>query len=154
MRKAPTAAIVTTLRNADSVIDSFINYHKLIGFDHIFLFFDDPEDPSMQKAAKYPDVTTIRNDDSLRRVWEQSRLYAEDMSLRRFISTEVMARQELNVEIAIRLSLERNIDWLLHIDIDELFYSKGQTVKEHFKSLSARRVQHISYVNYEAIPQR
>ena len=36
------AAIVTTLRNTESVLASFLDYHLSIGFDHVFLFFDDP----------------------------------------------------------------------------------------------------------------
>lgn len=154
MNKMPRAAIVTTLRDADLVIDSFIKYHLSIGFDYIFLFFDDPNDISIKRAEKYSDVIVIRSDDRLHRMWERSQLYAEDKRIRRFINTEVMARQELNVEIAIRLALEKRIDWLLHIDIDELFYCPTQTVKEHFQSISAREIRYITYLNYEAIPER
>jgi hypothetical protein len=148
------AAIVTTLRDADPVIDSFIIYHLLIGFDHIFLFFDDPRDPSIAKARKYRNVTVVSHDGVLRRMWKQTRLYAEDQQLREFLDREVMARQILNVEVAIGLAMENHLDWLLHIDVDELFYCPGQSVTEHFGSLSVSGIQQINYLNYEAIPER
>src|SRR5881227_2033303 len=153
MRKT-RAAIVTTLRDADRVLDSFIRYHLLIGFEQIFLFFDDPHDPSLDKARGYEKVTAMRDNRALRRRWKQTRLYAEDGQLRRFRNKEVMARQELNVAIAVELAIDHRIDWLLHIDIDELFYSPAQTVKEHFGSLSAKGVQQVTYANYEALPDR
>lgn len=148
------AAIVTTLRDAEPVIDSFIRYHLLIGFDHIFLFFDDPRDSSIARARKYRNVTTMINDGALRRMWKQTRLYRDDWQLREFLDREVMARQILNVEVAIGLAIENRIDWLLHIDVDELFYSPKQTVREHFGSLSRGDARQITYLNYEAIPER
>jgi hypothetical protein len=151
---APNIAIVTTLRDAGLVLDSFIQYHLAIGFDHLFLFFDEPNDPSLDKARQYEGVTAIENDQSLRRQWEASRLFALDSGLRRFVDKEVMGRQELNAGLAVQMAVEKQIDWLLHIDVDELFYSPAQTPKEHFDSLSRRAVQQVTYVNYEAIPQR
>src|SRR5262245_29586539 len=154
MQDGSRAAIVTTLTDAELVIDSFIAYHLAIGFDHLFLFFDDPADPSFHNAANYPAVTAIKHDDSLRHAWQQSRLYAEDETTRRFVDKEVMARQELNVGIAVNLALEMNIDWLLHVDIDELFYLPSQNVKAHFKSLTDRNIGRVTYLNYEAVPER
>ena len=46
------AAIVTTLRNADAVLDDFIAHHLAAGFEHIFLFFDDPRDPGLERARE------------------------------------------------------------------------------------------------------
>ncbi len=45
---------------------------------------------------------------------------------------EVMARQVLNAGVAVQMCLERGIDWLLHIDHDELFVSGHDSVQEHF----------------------
>jgi len=153
-RARSTAGIVTTLADADLVMESFIRYHLLIGFDHLFLFFDEPSDPSFRKAAKYPRVTAIRRDASLRRAWERSNLYGENEILREFVDKEIMARQELNVEIAIKLALEMKIQWLLHIDIDELFFPFCNSVGAHFKSLAEGNVDRVTYLNYEAIPER
>jgi hypothetical protein len=153
-RARSTAGIVTTLADADLVIESFIRYHLLIGFDHLFLFFDEPSDPSFRKAAKYPRVTAIRRDASLQRAWERSNLYGEDQVLREFVDKEIMARQELNVEIAIKLALEMKIQWLLHIDIDELFFPFCNSVGNHFRSLAEGNIGRVTYLNYEAIAER
>jgi hypothetical protein len=147
------AAILTTLKNGSAVIDSFIRYHLFIGFDHFFLFFDDPTDPAIEKALKYPQVTVFRNDDALKQKWRETRLFSESKRVRDHIELEVMARQELNAEIAIQHAMERKIDWLLHIDIDELFFPRGQSVAEHFNLLSSRNIHHITYLNYEAAPE-
>jgi hypothetical protein len=136
------------------VIESFITYHLSIGFERLFLFFDDPSDLCFEKAAKYPQVVAIKHDDSLRRLWKESRLYIEDETLCRFVDKEVMARQELNVGIAVQLALENDIDWLLHLDIDELFYLATDTLEEHFRALAGRNIERATYLNYEAIPER
>jgi len=144
-------AIVATVRNIGPPLLSFIRYHLAIGFDHLFLFFDDPEDPSIADALTFDRVTVIQHDEVLREKWKKVKLYA---SLAEFIELEVMARQQLNAEVAIQLALERQFDWILHLDGDELFYSPHQTVAGHFESLRARNIQVVEYFNYEAIPER
>lgn len=46
------------------------------------------------------------------------------VKMKDFVNEEVQARQEVNAEIALNLCLDLGIDWLLHIDSDELFYSE------------------------------
>ena len=146
---SPRIAIASTLRNAGAVLDSFIRYHLAIGFDHLFLFFDDPEDSTIDMACAYDGVSVFPHDDHLRQRWTSSASTAAP-----FAQAEVMARQVLNLEVAIGLALDQHIDWLLHIDADELFYAPDQSVKEHFAALTARNVPGITYVNYEAVPEQ
>ena len=43
-------AVVSTLKMPEGrskPVDSFLRYHLSVGFDHIFLFFDDPADRSI-----------------------------------------------------------------------------------------------------------
>ncbi|MFQ5568602.1 MAG: glycosyltransferase family 2 protein, partial [Rhodothermales bacterium] len=141
-------AIASTVRNADPVLDSFITYHLAAGFDHLFLFFDDPEDSALDKARRYTGVSAIPHDEHLRHQWRRSGLFAADFA------HEVMGRQVLNLEVALQLAREQQIDWMLHIDHDELFYAGQQTVHEHFASLAARPVQWVKYANYEAVPEQ
>lgn len=148
-----TAAIVTTLKNPGPSLDSFIKYHLGIGFSNIFLFFDDPRDPSIARARKYPNVVVIKTDARLRRSWQKTNIAATNPYLYEFRKSEVSLRQELNVEIAIQLALQKNVDWLLHIDSDELFYPFQETVPAHFQSLSDRRIENVIYANYEGIPE-
>lgn len=148
-----TAAIVTTLKNPGPSLDSFIRYHLEIGFSNLFLFFDDPGDPSIARARKYQNVVVIKNDARLRRSWKKTNIATTNPYLYEFRKSEPSLRQELNVEIAIQLALKKNLDWLLHIDCDELFYPFQENVPEHFQSLSDRRIENVIYANYEAIPE-
>jgi hypothetical protein len=146
-------AIVTTLKGGRDVLDSFLTYHLALGFTHIFLFFDDPEDPTIRLALKYRDVTIMRRNERLRQMWQTTRVLQLRRGYEQFIGTEVMARQMLNTEVSIKLALEKKIDWLLHIDIDELFYLQRGTLPEHFQSLTQQNIEHVTYHNYEAIPE-
>jgi len=127
------AAIVTTLRGAGAVLDSFIDYHLAIGFAHLFLFFDDPGDPDLSRAAANPAVTAIAHDESLRRAWTRLPQYEEQAA---FLEREVMARQILNVQLAMEMARRQGLGWLLNIDADELFYSPGQSAGEYFAALA------------------
>ncbi len=89
--KAPRVAIVTTLRNAEPVLNSFITYHLAIGFDHLILFFDDPDDASIPVAAGRSNVTVTVNDAGLRRRWEQAGCNERTTALCTFANREVMA---------------------------------------------------------------
>lgn len=144
-------AIVSTVKDVESTIDSFIAYHLDVGFSEIFLFFDDPDDGAIAKARSYPQVTVIINDDALKNRWSELQSYIE---MEKDIVSEVMARQVLNVEVAIGLCAEKNIDWLLHVDGDELFYSSMLTPQEHFNSLESRGVSYVTYHNHESVPEK
>jgi hypothetical protein len=145
------AAIVTTLRNAGAVLDSFVSYHRAIGFSHLFLFFDDPADPGLERARAKADVTAIACDQALREAWRTLPSYPLHSGT---LDSEVMSRQLLNVEHAMRLARQRGYGWLLNIDSDELFFSPQQNVADHFAQLSASPAETVFYLNYEAIPER
>jgi hypothetical protein len=149
------AAIATTLINGEDVIDSFVNYHLAIGFHHIYLFFDDPNDPNISKFQSVAKVTAIAHNNELRRLWTQTSLYRQKQDLHRYVDIEAMSRQMLNMSVACEMAKREGIDWILHIDIDELFYlPDGQSAESHFAELSRNGVPFSKYVNYEAIPEK
>lgn len=143
-------AIVTTLTNAEDVIDTFLDYHLKLGFDQIFLFFDNPNDELFEKLANTDSICLFKNDNILRERWEETKAFDQ---FHPFIAKEVMARQILNMEIAIQECLNKGIQWLLHIDIDELFYSPKQSIVEHFNAMEKKGIHNIQYLNHEAIPE-
>jgi hypothetical protein len=144
------AAIVTTLRDSAAVIASFVAYHRAIGFDHLFLFFDDPADPALAWAQAQPHVTAIARDGALREAWSKLTRYGENAA---HVEREVMARQVLNVEHAMNLARAKGLKWLLHIDADELFYAPGGDAAAHFAWLDGTAIETVSYANYEAVPE-
>jgi hypothetical protein len=146
-----SAAIVTTLRDAGAILDSFIAYHLKLGFSHLFLFFDDPADPDLARLANHPDVTAIAHDADLRARWQalpEYQTYAD------FIDREVMARQVLNAALGMDMARQKGLGWLLHIDADELFFPARQTVGEHFAAARAQDLDTILYRNFEAVPEK
>src|SRR5437870_9562250 len=148
-----TAAIVTTLKQPGPSLASFLRYHSAIGFARIFLFFDDPSDSYIQTARKFRNVWIIKNDARLRRKWRETRTALTNPSLYQFVDVELKVRQTLNVEIAIELARRENIDWLLHIDCDELFYPSKGDAPAHFAAMSKRKLNNLIYANYEGLPE-
>jgi hypothetical protein len=146
------AGVVTTLRGADNVIESFIRYHLAAGFVRLYLFFDDPADPALETARRIgdPRVTIIVNDALLEAEWQRCVQFGHYAP---HVRSEVMARQCLNVEVAVQRSQGDGLEWLLHIDIDELFHCPGQSVPAHFGHLTRAGVERAVYPNLEALPE-
>lgn len=147
-------AIATTLADSEKILLSFVTYHLHIGFDHIYLFFDRPDDPAAELVKDFPKVTVIKNNQYLESLWQQTKLYQTNETCRHYVNVEVMARQMLNMSVACDLAKKAGIDFILHIDIDELFYSPRQTVAEHFEELYKYNVSSLQYKVYEAVPHQ
>ncbi len=146
-------AIVTTLRNADPVIDFFIDYHLAVGFWHLILFFDDPEDVSLSRVAQRPEVTAIPNDDALKLEWRETMRYEEVRDTLYGHTYSVPSKQILNCEIAIEIALKAGFDWLLHIDVDEIFYCSTMRVDRYFDKLTSSGIENVIFYNNEGIPE-
>jgi hypothetical protein len=146
------AGIVTTLRHAGKMLDSFVSWHLAQGFKHLFLFFDDPADPDIARVAAHPSISVIPHDAALQRAWQK---LPEMETHGPHIATDVMARQILNAALAMELARARGLSWLLQIDVDELFFSAhGETGAAHFQWADAQPVRVIKYLNYEAVPEK
>jgi hypothetical protein len=126
-REVPTAdpqdcslCIATLLRTSPEQTLSFVNYHLGLGIDHIYLFFDDPQDPAIPRLQARESVTCIPCDDSY---WQSSaREFAESFHPRSLQAQN--ARMELASIAALRLARDAGYSWMLLIDSDELLYSE------------------------------
>jgi len=147
-RNLPTVGVVTTCRAPGPLLESFLRYHFSIGVSEIFLFFDDPEDDAISRANGYENLSVVPVDDALRQRQRRGILYPE---LESHLESEVMARQMLNVETALEWAAERGLDWLIHIDIDELFFARQGL--ERFFSGIPEEVGIVNFYNYEAAPE-
>jgi hypothetical protein len=65
----------------------------------------------------------------------------------------VQARQSLNTELAMHLAEQQGLTWLLHIDIDELFYTPEPSVARHFDWLDSQGILQLTYMNHEGVPE-
>lgn len=144
------ACIATTVRDPGPALASFLTYHLAIGFEHIYVFFDDPDDRWLGAADAMERVTAIRCDEELL-AWQRASAPGW-AKLAPFRAKEVMARQLLNVEHALHLAGRRGVAWLLHIDIDELFMAE-ERAPDHFAAVPDQ-VGQIIYLNCEAVPEQ
>ena len=125
------AAIVTTLREIPApMLASWTNWHLRLGFARLFLYFDDPEDGSILEARRirreairsgHPSdcICIVVCDDRLRSEWSALET-ASRWELPK-VWHHVEVRQLLNVEHALRRAhTDADVDWLLHIDSDEV----------------------------------
>ena len=142
--------IITTVRDPGVCLESFICYHLALGIAHIYIFFDDPEDPAIQVALQFSDVTAIPNDEALQ--VQQALGNVLYPKYGPHTGYEVMARQILNVETAIQLALDQGMDWILHIDGDELFYPGQMMALDWFDQVSDDIFQ-VTFLNHEAAPE-
>jgi len=144
--------IVTTIKGCKkNILKFFTDYHFAIGFGHIFMFYDDLNEVPPTEILENSNITVIKNDEHLKELWSKT----QSSSLLNYINTDLIARQILNVEVAIQLALKLKISWILHIDVDEIFLSRNWTdIKDHFRLLEKYNIHSITYTNYEAIPEK
>ena len=134
-------AITTTLKAPKSITSSFINYHLNIGIDHLYLFFDNPNDPSIPIYVNHPNITVIR---CTAEHWKRVGCNK---------TSDIEIRQTLNADLAFSLSKQSNIDWIAHIDVDELIYTEKQSIKSILSKLTNSSVSFLSLPPFEAIPK-
>ncbi|MFN8576687.1 MAG: glycosyltransferase family 2 protein [Candidatus Sericytochromatia bacterium] len=147
-------AIVSTIINSENIIDSFINYHLNIGFDYFIFFIDDNSENIINYLTnKYGSlVILVKNDINLDAIHKEMELY---MYFYEFKKKEVMARQILNTKVSLNICLELKIDWLLHIDIDELLYlTSEKSIKEYLNKVSYYGYETVTFNNLEALPEK
>jgi hypothetical protein len=107
-----SVCIVTTLQAPLHETLMFVNYHLNIGVDHLYLFFDDPTDAAADALARRSRVTSVRCD---LEYWNR------DDSPR---PSSIIERQKVNARAGLDLARRAGLDWIVHIDSDELLYSE------------------------------
>ena len=146
-----SAAIVTTLKYQGPSLITFVEYHLAIGFERIYLMFDDPMDPDQDLVAAIPGVKVLPVDEGIKAQWQSLYKYKQYGP---HINTEVRARQTLNAELALNMALQEGIEWILHIDSDELLWLSQSTIHTHLERLAEQEIICASYMNYEAVPDK
>lgn len=141
-------AAVTTVRDPGASFDSFSHYHLSNGLERIFLFVEGRAGQSFLPNCSGVDVTIA--DEALEAEWRTCSQYE---FLRPHLATEVMARQILNAELALRWSRDLGIDWLLHVDSDELLYVPGQSLQQFFEAVDRTDAEEVVFFNHEAVPE-
>ena len=153
--KGSRAAVVTTVKDFHALAESWCAYHLAIGFEHLYVYFDDPSEPAtINLSARFSRerLTCIPHDVALRAAWMQLQHVSTEVVAH--AKNEVQTRQQLNARHAVGLAHAHGLDWLLHVDADELFYPgpHGDAAR-HFRELTDRQVATYCYLNHEAVPE-
>ncbi|KAK0255689.1 hypothetical protein LTR91_017540 [Friedmanniomyces endolithicus] len=130
-------AITTTILRPDASFSSWLDHH-LRRVDVILVYMDDPDNAieDLDRLRGERQQIILRNGSQV----------APDMSA----ESRIMLRQESNTKDAIAYLLDRDFEWILHIDSDELLYEPGGETKD---SWSRRRdVGSVRFTNHEALP--
>lgn len=134
-----TVSITTTIRAPLKETMLFVQYYLNEHIDQIYLFFDDPNDPSIPILESNPQVICIRCD---KEHWKD-------------VDPNVLSldeRQHYNSRIGLDMARSNNQEWILHLDSDELVYCK-KGIKNYLCSLNPS-VQVVKFPTLEAVQEK
>lgn len=163
------------MKDVKERIVSWVKWHVWIGFERLYLVFDDADESDSMALAREAGGTAVQiipNNEHLRTSWALQPSWEGHKAL---VDSEVQVRQGLNVQYAMTLARREGIVWLLNIDSDELFLPEvcaaaqvGSTritpmatdagtmrgaVRPVFESLSASGVETFLFINHEIVPE-
>ncbi len=106
----------------------FINYYLNAGASHLFLFFDDPDDPAVASVSSIRGVSTIRCNAQ----WWQRASSDAPSSIRLRDPTSLNTKIALASFTALRMATNHHLEWLLVLDSDELIFPPDE-VRRQFR---------------------
>lgn len=153
-------AIVSTVYQVNDMLADWIRYYlEVIEFDVAIVFIDHPTEE---------DGGTVTTEAKLRQTWGNKLLLvrrgaALDLELETVVNVynrfggfypfEVQARQLLHLGFVADRTKELGIDWVLHLDLDELWVlPTNDNVHSHFEKLNQDGITQAVYSNIESIP--
>ena len=131
----PSIAIACMIREPSPSITTWIEYH-LKQVDRIYFYLDQHRPGDEQLLTGIPGVRVLPGE-------RAGNLQGAD----HFID-----RQNIVVANAIEQCRREGIDWLIHIDSDELIWSPGRFLRDYFAGLEAD-VSSVVFTNHEVVPQ-
>eukprot|EP01084_Bolivina_argentea_P137492 242155_1 len=163
-----TVGLVSTVRfpsdkDSDSkdrswnILSSWAAYHISKGF-YLFVCFDadDGSNDNLCEALQhhFPSSNlSVQYRNQLRiQCQEHCTLWK---SLGMIYDTDLQARQQCHAELALFLASRAGLRWLLHIDVDELFWTHEDSIEPHFRWLEEHwGALQMTYANHEGVPER
>ncbi|XP_047341492.1 glycosyltransferase-like KOBITO 1 [Impatiens glandulifera] len=157
----PKICITTSTSAGLSQILPWMFYHKVIGVSTFFLFVEgNAASPSVSRVLEsIPGVKVIYRTKELEEQQAKSRIWNETWLSSFFYKPcnfELFVKQSLNMEMAIVMAREAHVDWIMHLDTDELIHPAG--AKEYsLRQLLAdvpANVDMVVFPNYESSVER
>ncbi|GKA34816.1 glycosyltransferase-like protein, partial [Tanacetum coccineum] len=139
----------------------WIYYHKVIGVSNFFLFVEGKAaTPVVSKVLEsIPNVKLIHRTKELEEQQAKSRIWNETWLSGFFYKPcnyELFVKQSLNMEMAIVMAKEAQMDWILHLDTDESIHPAGAH-EYSVRQLLSEVPEHVDVVvfpNYESGVER
>jgi hypothetical protein len=144
-------AVVATTVPDRRLLERWIDHHLGLGFARCYLFLDGEGDAAAALASSLEQrapgrVSARLVDAELAREWA-SLDPSLDVSA---LAGRVFMRQMLNVPLAVRAALHDGMDWLLHLDLDELFYPETGRLEDAFAAEPG--IEQLVFLNDEVLP--
>lgn len=130
--KKQKIGLTATVKASKQETKDFITYHYNIGIDYFYIFFDDPYDQVITEI-NLPNVKCIKCD---KEHWISLGCTKDD---------SIEKRQVKNADLALKWAKQDKVDWITHIDSDELIYSK--------RSLS-EIISSLNFIDYIVLPPK
>jgi hypothetical protein len=171
-RRRPRAGVVCTVYNAGRILDAWCAHHLGVGFDHLVLIFDHPDEPAEAadmerlRAAHPPERLTLLRGPEVAERWNELPDDEASEELRHLARAggaayAVAARQTLNASAVLEAargdaSGGAPLHWLLHLDADELLHLEGAgrggaTLADHLAAANAAGADLLRYLVHELL---
>ncbi|KAK4285431.1 hypothetical protein QN277_002128 [Acacia crassicarpa] len=126
----PKICITTSTSAGLDQILPWMFYHKVMGVSNFFLFVEGKAaSPEVSKVLEsIPGVKVIYRTRELEEQQARSRIWNETWLAGFFYKPcnyELFVKQSLNMEMAIVMARDAGMDWILHLDTDELIHPAG-----------------------------
>ncbi|KAL2320708.1 hypothetical protein Fmac_029677 [Flemingia macrophylla] len=139
----------------------WIFYHKVIGVSNFLLFVEaKAASPNVSRVLEsIPGVRVIYRTRELEDQQAKSRIWNETWLASFFYKPcnyELFVKQSLNMEMAIVMARDSGMDWIIHLDTDELLHPAG-TQEYSLRQLLADvpgNVDMVIFPNYESSVER
>jgi hypothetical protein len=133
-------AVVTTLRASAAVVRAFVAYYLNSGVEHLFLYFDDPHDAVASTLGGLSNVIV------------QVCTEAHYARMGVAVGAAIEERQRANANEALERARGDGIDWLIHVDSDELVHAERGIARA--LSRVPPNVDVVTFSLLEAVPSR
>jgi hypothetical protein len=164
-------AVASTVHVGDETraldeLHAFLKYHSGIHVGRFYLFVEGDDDRrrgdarARAVARRFNAVVVSKDDVDKRRRSLSSkaflRPYLENATACEGGASALFVRQTVHLEMAIELARrERDVAWLVHIDVDEALYPADSASMDIRQVLGAvpRRFDRVVFPNHEAVPE-
>ncbi|KMT15105.1 hypothetical protein BVRB_3g062240 [Beta vulgaris subsp. vulgaris] len=157
----PKACITSSTSAGLEQILPWIFYHKVIGITNFFLFVEGKAAaPNVSKILEsIPGVHIVYRTKELEEQQARSRIWNESWLSSFFYkpcNNELFVKQTLNMEMGIVMARDTGMEWIFHLDTDELLHPAGTreySVRELLSNVP-KDVNMIVFPNYESAVER